>query len=596
MRQLFCSLPGLPSVRYYTAVLAWQPRSTRCFCRSARLASSTYSKYAINVPVGNNGQIALEVTHPNGSSVQNGNVIIYLPPGPVFNQSGMIDASEPSGHDTVSSAQDATGLSLAQALASSTLSTVVTINYRLGRAPSSQSQDALRIEPAASSTAEDTPTSTEPAAPEHGLYQYPTPIHDTLAGFDWVHQNLQPQRLGVIGTHIGGSLAIMLSLTEAQLVHAVAALEPVADWTALDDHCLQSVPEATEPSPPTATTTATTTTAAEGKRTAHSSRSRKPPIPTAPHDLVPLLHARRIYFTTPERYFDAFASPLLFLRTPAKDVPRLFPEYLTGPGYPIPVLQPKTSQELFEESVYKFYPSLSDSSMSALSAHTSSSSSSSSSESSPETPSPRPSPLLSYLSRKATAAATAATSATANQEHDEGEGGGGERGAVDDDEAANQSPVRRRRSVLRWPPYGLDYGISGPAVLNHPSRGVKRLDVTLPWVRVFARGGGGDGGGGGMVRNSSMLGAPSSVREILAKRKSRAGKRKTYADRVLAHQAVDVVDVMRRACFWGREKGFGESRVSLVEVGEEVWPASAEKFAGEWLREVMLEAAGKNKR
>ncbi|PYI18015.1 hypothetical protein BO99DRAFT_387665 [Aspergillus violaceofuscus CBS 115571] len=488
MRHLLFSLPGLASVRSYTAVFAWRPRSTRPFCRSAQLASSTYSNYAVNIPVGNSGQITLQITHPDELPLQNGNVIIHLPPGPLFTQPEI--AEQPQ-------------------------------------------------KPASNSVA-DAPTSAEPASPENVLHQYPTPVHDTLAGFDWIYQYLRPKRLGVIGTHIGGSLAIMLSLTEAQSVHAVAALEPVCDWTGLDEHCILTMPDATE------STRKKRTTAARNSST-----------PTAPHDLIPLLKARRLYFTAAERYFDAFASPILFLRSAGKDVPRVFPEYLTGPEYPIPVLQPKTSQEIFEESIYKYYPSLSDSSMSALSAHSES-----------PTTSPPLSPMLAYLSQKA-AAAAAAAAATAEEDSM-------------DDEETHQTAIRRRKSVSRWPPYGLDYGISGPAVLNHPNRGVKRLDVTLPWVRVFAR--------GQAVENTERgVPAPASVKKILAKRKSTAARRKTHPERVLAQQAIDMVDTMQRACFWGREKGFGESRVTLVRVKEETWPTSAERYAGEWLRDVMME-------
>ncbi|PYH84974.1 hypothetical protein BO82DRAFT_275723 [Aspergillus uvarum CBS 121591] len=555
MRHLLFSLPGLASVRSYTAVFGWRPRSTRSFCSSAQLASSTYSNYAVVIPVGNSGQITLQITHPDELPLQNGSVIIHLPPGPLFTQPEIAEretyeTSKQCDHGAISSGKSATSLSLAQDLASSTLSTIVTINYRLGYSPS-PSREAQK--PASNSVA-DAPTSAEPASPEKVLHQYPTPVHDTLAGFDWIHQYLRPKRLGVIGAHIGGSLAIMLSLTEAQSIHAVAALEPVCDWTGLDEHCLLTMPDATDSSPATMSTAAPAADAKTPKKRTSVGRTNTPP--TAPHDLIPLLKARRLYFTASERYFDAFASPILFLRSAGKDVPRTFPEYLIGPEYPIPVLQPKTSQEIFEESIYKYYPSLSDSSMSALSAHSES-----------PTTSPPLSPMLAYLSQKAAAAAAAA--ATAEEEYR-------------DDEETNQTAIRRRKSVSRWPPYGLDYGISGPAVLNHPNRGVKRLDVTLPWVRVFAR--------GEAVKNAEPgVPAPAPVKKILAKRKSTVARRKTHTERVLAQQAVDMVDIMQRACFWGREKGFGESRVTLVRVGEGTWPTSAERYAGEWLRDVMME-------
>ncbi|KAB8073904.1 hypothetical protein BDV29DRAFT_174739 [Aspergillus leporis] len=148
-------------------------------------------------------------------------------------------------------------------------------------------------------------------------HQHPTPIHDTLARLDWVLQNLQPKRLGIIGTHIGGSLAPMLALTAAQSINAVAALEPICDWTGLDEYCVRSTDDCNA-----------------------VSKKRGKERDSSPRDLVPLLKARERFFATPERYFDAFASPILFLRDPGMDVPRTFPEYLTGSGYPVPVLKP----------------------------------------------------------------------------------------------------------------------------------------------------------------------------------------------------------------------------------------------------------------
>lgn len=63
--------------------------------------------------------------------------------------------------------------------------------------------------------------------------------------------------------------------------------------------------------------------------------------------------------------------------------------------------------------------------------------------------------------------------------------------------------------------------------------------MTLPWVRVYVDGAEGEGKGS-----------------------------------VLADQGEEMVSLMRRACFFGREKGFGERRVSLVRecggLGEDV--------------------------
>ena len=44
-------------------------------------------------------------------------------------------------------------------------------------------------------------------------------------------------RLGILGTHIGGSVTLMLALTEAKSINAEAALsKPVCDWTVVDEY------------------------------------------------------------------------------------------------------------------------------------------------------------------------------------------------------------------------------------------------------------------------------------------------------------------------------------------------------------------------
>ena len=244
----------------------------------------------------------------------------------------------------------------------------------------------------------------------------------------------------------------MLALTEAQSVKAVAAISPVCDWPGLDEYC------AVEPPSDGASSYA-------GQKPAKRSSKKKMHRATAPPDLVSLLAAREELFASPERYFDAFASPVLFLRSAGRDVPRVFPEYLTGPGYPVPVLK-NVRQDRSALDV-----SLSDSELAA--------------------------------------------------EQDE----------LSDLESGHTT-TRRRKALSRWPPYGLDYGSSGGGGRGWAGTGVKRLEVTLPWVRVYVDGAEGEGKGS-----------------------------------VLADQGEEMVSVMRRACFFGREKGFGERRVSLVTEG-----------------------------
>lgn len=130
--------------------------------------------------------------------------------------------------------------------------------------------------------------------------RFPTPIHDVLFGHDWVLKNLvrpvpqdqdeQAPRLGVVGSHVGGSLAAMLALTECKpwMSHvACAALhEPIMDWTSLDSR-----------------------SDSENRKRAMSQGA------------IQLLGLRDKIFTKTVDYFDPFASPILFFRTPGVPVP-----------------------------------------------------------------------------------------------------------------------------------------------------------------------------------------------------------------------------------------------------------------------------------
>lgn len=126
---------------------------------------------------------------------------------------------------------------------------------------------------------------------------YPKPIHDVLAGYDWIRKHLSPnphnhndskspqsrKTVGVCGEMVGGSLAAMLGLTECTPngITAAALGNPIVDW-----------------SPPLDAT------------------------PRSDHDLVRDLRSLRTSsFTKPEHRYDPFASPLLFFRTPAFDLP-----------------------------------------------------------------------------------------------------------------------------------------------------------------------------------------------------------------------------------------------------------------------------------
>ncbi|KAL4915206.1 hypothetical protein BDW62DRAFT_203810 [Aspergillus aurantiobrunneus] len=430
-----------------------------------------------------------DVVQPKLANPAPANVIIELPKGPLFRD--LVEpGNDPSSQNTVSenilACRNTDDAVSARALADMTSSTVVTIDYRLGELPFDEKQIPIQ-----SRVGKNT-------HPQSLYYRYPTPVHDTLAGFDWVQENLQPKRLGVMGTHIGGSLALMLALTEPRSVHAVAALEPICDWTSLDEYC--------------------TTPGISSPRRKH-----------APTDLVPLLEARERFFATHMQYFDSFASPILFLRSAGKNVPKVFPKYLTGPEHPIPVLvsqEPEESHELWDTYI-------------------------------PEDP-----------------------------RYNDPEAVNIEESEPDSNDEDNRS-IRRRKALSRWPPYGLDYGTSGPPS-RYSRQPIERVEVTLPWVRLFTH------ASSKQSKNDPAI-STSEERRANELEHNTPPKRKRHENNtVLSHQATEMVDVMRRACFWGRESGFGNSRVTLSSVPV---PSASETpirgsisgeitvRAGEWLAE-----------
>ncbi|KAL2702797.1 hypothetical protein AAEP93_007095 [Penicillium crustosum] len=513
MRSIICSSRGI-------ALFLHRSRgatriSVACF-QSSRYSTvaSDCTDETLSLPIGNNGAISLKITRPSalstsdeGLSPEGPNVILYLPPGPLFQGNGI---STSQNHDNFEfdhqNIGDANALapvadSPQHILASTASALVVTVNYRLGEIQTHipPSSDKSSISQESIEVPDQTLGSSNPQLTS---YKYPTPVHDTLAGFDWIKTHLRPSQLAIFGTHIGGSLALMLALTEAQSIRAVAAVDPVCDWPGLDEYCTRE----------STSTTIKTRAGDNNNTTASSTTSKNKRQPRkkspAPPDLLPLLQARSKFFSTPERCFDSFASPILFLRSAGRDVPRTFPQYLTGPEYPVPVLKEKARVTTVAEQYAASDDLIWDQDV--------------------------------YSDMD-----------------------------VDDVDGIGATVTRRRKALSRWPPYGLDYGLSGKT-FSGPGDGIGRLEMTLPWVRVFSR------------DDGAALGSDSlSSSAIEMKKKTREGGN---GSTVLARQADEMVSAMRRACFWGREKGVGEKRVTLSQVrsadnneGEEV---------GDWFKDV----------
>lgn len=175
--------------------------------------------------------------------------------------------------------------------------------------------------------------------------QFPTPIHDVLLAYDWVRENLLQDgfarpvigRVGVCGELMGGSLAVMLALTECRSgesrIGAASVNNPIVDWVFPEDLPAVSVTELLEPATPDETAlladgdpmALTNRSEPEAPRaTKTSKRSGKSPPLTAwqlhgDNTAIPtptLSAERDSLFRRPEDYFDRFASPIHFFRSP----------------------------------------------------------------------------------------------------------------------------------------------------------------------------------------------------------------------------------------------------------------------------------------
>jgi hypothetical protein len=160
-------------------------------------------------------------------------------------------------------------------------------------------------------------------APIPSPHAFPIPIFDTLKAFDYItsprspHNDGRTPRLGLYGSHIGGLLATTVALTEPTAIHSLAVSEPLVDWVSLDEN--------------------------QGENSSKSSttkRKAKVSAPVSLPDPARLLSIRSKLFRTSEAYFDAFASPILFLRAPGRDCPSENPDPFLSPSPAAPEFAP----------------------------------------------------------------------------------------------------------------------------------------------------------------------------------------------------------------------------------------------------------------
>jgi acetyl esterase/lipase len=236
------------------------------------------------------------IYHPL-TALQPSPILIYLPSGPFFpdhpvhNEDHFISALSGSSH-----------------------STVVRINYRLSQ-----------------------------------KHPFPTPVYDVLTGYDWILENLVSKlastsyhgrtshtiaRLGVCGELAGGGLATMLALTECKAgskrLVAAAVNNPILDWAfpfglpATEEEAALEGEDIFQ----TGNDLLNWWNQLEVKE-ANSTPKKTAPVPVpsweayADSPILPtttLLRAREAFFRKPEDYFDHFASPICFFRSPSAEI------------------------------------------------------------------------------------------------------------------------------------------------------------------------------------------------------------------------------------------------------------------------------------
>ena len=465
---------------------------------------------------------------------------------------------------------------------------MVTIHYRLGCIPQESSNLSLDVPDAPINAV------VTPSTQRIHFYKYPTPVHDTLAGYDWIIRELQPENIGVFGRNIGGSLALMLALTESRTIQAVVAHNPVCDWVGLDEYCSVS-PKTIEKFREYLVKSKNRPMKDRDEESqiaflsqlvrAQNIAAAKHRKGASPPDLVPLLKAREAYFDSPAKYFDSFASPILFLRSAGRDCPRQMSKYLTGSDHPVPVLKaPERYKDLFG-----FWEEYLDDGL---------------------------------ITEKSSGNLQAGLVTI-----DEGNTSSAESDLV------RRLGSRRRKALSRWPPYGLGDGVNAPSWANY---GIDRLNLTLPLVRISTTHDDSpeiieqeNSSSDEVVSGLSNLGLDPSVDGVdsrmttmpetslgKGKRRSARGHKPHSKKRtVLGDQAEEMVSVMRRACFWSTENDQSEARVQLVrlpgqksEGGHEHHPGAdlhspdasvlkqagpeVERNASEWFNKVFADGNG----
>ena len=311
---------------------------------------------------------------------------------------------------------------------------------------------------------------------------YPVPIHEVTTALDYLasstspfnHDQDEPPKICLLGSHIGGALATMLALTEPNSIHALAAIEPVVDWVGLDELVEQLHTAESSRSK----TSAQKQTQRQTQKIKNTSR-----FGIAEHSVLAaaeaLIKLRGKLFKTPSAYFDPFASPMLFLRAPGRDTPL---NATVGDQMMEQMGLNQGEDDSARDDPDAFGPYDDD-----------------------------------WQSSSATTPTTTSSTETSNSEAHSCDGTA---------TSIALQPPRRRKVLRRWPAVG------------NPE------EFTLPHVRIFLQ-----------SESNPMSPATDSASNIPDLIEGHAA--------LMRAQGKEMTELMRRACFIGREKSFAEERVQL---------------------------------
>lgn len=161
-------------------------------------------------------------------------------------------------------------------------------------------------------------------------HKFPVPLHDVLVGYDWLvkyvvhgaaaHNGWQsptrPGKIGVIGELFGGTLASVLALTECCSrqtgIRGAVICNAITDWTAFPLDTFEELRRDNSENIVISDTLHDINPSTTKKEPVSSTASTTSGILSA----AVLRHARTRIFSSTQQYFDPFASPQLFFRTP----------------------------------------------------------------------------------------------------------------------------------------------------------------------------------------------------------------------------------------------------------------------------------------